>query len=74
MKKKKIIILINKEKTNIIITTLIKKIKDFLKIKCRFNLKIKIMKKVFINTKRDFLKINIFEIKDNIKLFLILKK
>ena len=32
------------------------------------------MKKVFINIKKDFLKINIFEIEDNVKLFLILRK
>ena len=67
MKKKKIITLINKEKINTMIITLIKKIKDFLKTKYKFNLKIKIIIKVFINIKRDLLKINTFIIINNIK-------
>ena len=74
IEKKKIVTLIDKKKINVIITTLIKRIKGFLKTKCKFNLKIKIMKKVFMNIKRDFLKVNIFEIEDNIKSFSILKK
>ena len=73
-KKKKIITLINKEEINIMITILSKRIKDFLKIKCKFNLKVKIVKKVFINIKRSFLKMSTFEIENNIKSFLILKK
>ena len=56
------------------IIILIKRIKSFLKIKCKFNLKIKTIKKRFINIKRDLLKISTFKIKDNIKSFLILKK
>ena len=39
IEKKKIITLINKEETNTMTITLIKKIKSFLKIKCKFNLK-----------------------------------
>ena len=41
IKKKKNITLINKNETNIIITILIKKIKEFLKRKCKFNSKTK---------------------------------
>ena len=74
IRKKIIIILINKKEINTMITILIKKIKGFLKIKCKFNLKIKTIEKIFINIKRIFLKINTFEIEDNIKLFLILRK
>ena len=74
MKKKEIIILINKKEKNMIITILIKKIKGFLKIKCKFHLKIKTIKKIFVKIKKNLLKISIFEIKNNIKLFLILKK
>ena len=74
IEKKKIITLINKKETNTITIALIKKIKDFLKIKCKLNLKKRIMKKIFINIKKGFLKINIFEIENNIRLFLILKK
>ena len=40
IRKKKIIILINKNEINTMITTLIKKIKEFLKTKCKFNIKI----------------------------------
>ena len=47
IEKEEIIILINKEKTNIMIITLIKKIKNFLKIKCKLNLKKEIIKKIF---------------------------
>ena len=39
MKKKKIIILIDKNELNIIMITLIKKIKEFLKTKCKFDSK-----------------------------------
>ena len=73
IKKKKIITLINK-KIIIIITTLIKKIKNFLKTKCKFNLKKGTIEKIFVNIKRNFLKINIFEIEDNVKLYLIINK
>ena len=74
IKKKEIIALINKEEINIITITLIKKIKGFLKIKCKFNLKKGIIEKVFINIKRDLLKISTFKIKDNVKSFLIMRK
>ena len=74
VRKKKIIILINKEETNIIIITLIKKIKSFLKIKCKLNTKKNIIEKVFIKTKKDILKTNIFEIKENAKSYLIINK
>ena len=56
------------------IITLIKKIKNFLKTKCKFNLKEKIIERIFINIKRGFLKTSIFEIKYNIKLYLIINK
>ena len=71
---KKMIILINKEEINIMIIILIKKIKDFLKTKCQFNLKEKIIEKMLIDAKRDFLKMSIFEIKDNVKSYLIMNK
>ena len=51
IKKKEMITFINKKKTNIIIITLIKKIKIFLKTKCKLNLKNKIMKKISIEIK-----------------------
>ena len=73
MRKKKIITLINKKEINTIIITLIKKIKDFLKIKCKFNLKKK-LKKIFINTKRSLFEMSIFEIKNNARLYLIINK
>ena len=46
IKRKKIIILINKNEINIIITTLVQKIKFFLKIKCKFNSKIEEINKI----------------------------
>ena len=54
IEKKKIITLINKEEINIIIITLIKKIKDFLKIKCKLNLKKKYNKKSVYKHKKKF--------------------
>ena len=74
VKKEKVIALINKKETNTITITLIKKIKDFLKIKCRFNIKKRIIEKVFIKIKKGILKISIFEIKDNVKSYLIISK
>ena len=74
IEKKEIITLINKEEINIITTTLIKKIKGFLKTKCKFNFESEIIEKILINTKRNLLKINIFEIKDNAKPYLIMNK
>ena len=62
------------KKTNTITTTLIKKIKNFLKIKCKFNTKKNIIEKVFMKIKKSILKTSTFEIKDNIKLFLIINK
>ena len=56
------------------IITLIKKIKNFLKIKRKFNSKIKEIEKIFINIRKNSLKINMFTIINNIKSFLILKK
>ena len=74
IKMKKVIALIDKNEINIITTTLIKKIKEFLKIKFKFNSKVKEILNIFIKTKRDFLKVNIFKIINNARLFLILKK
>ena len=51
IKKEKVITLINKNEINIIIITLIKKIKEFLKTKCNFNVKINEISKVFIKIK-----------------------
>ena len=51
IKKKKIIILRNKKEINIMIIILIKKIKDFLKIKCKFNIIKDIIKKIFVKIK-----------------------
>ena len=45
-KKKEIITLIDKDETNTMTTTLIKKIKKYLKNKCKFNSKIKIIIKI----------------------------
>ena len=74
IKKKEVIILIDKNKINTIITTLIKKIKEFLKIKCNLNVKINEISKIFIKIKRGKLEESIFKIIDNIKSFIILKK
>ena len=74
MRKKEIITLINKKEINTIIIILMKKIKGFLKIKCKFNLKEEIIERIFINTKFFFLKINIFEIEHNAKSYLIINK
>ena len=73
IKKKEIITLINKNEINIMTTTLIKKIKDFFETKCKSNLKNEIIEKISIDTKRDFLRVNIFEIEDNAKPYLIMK-
>ena len=56
IKKKKIIILINKNEINIIITILIRKIKKILKTKCNFNVKINEISKIFMKIKREKLK------------------
>ena len=74
IEKKEIIALINKKEINTMIITLIKKIKDFLKTKCKFNLKDEIIEKIFVDIKRDLLRINIFEIKNNAKSYLIINK
>ena len=74
IKKKKIIALIDKNKINIMITTLIKKIKEFLKTKCKFKLKIEEIIKIFIKIKREILRENTFKIINNARLFLIFKK
>ena len=74
IKKKKIITLINKNEINIIIITLIKKIKELLKTKCKFNVKINEISKIFIKIKREMLSESIFKIIDNLKLFLIFEK
>ena len=55
IKKKKIITLINREKTNTMTITLIKKIKDFLKTKCKLNLKKKNNEKnIYKHQKKSF--------------------
>ena len=73
--KKEIIILINKNKISVIITMLIKKINEgFLKIKCKFNSKIKIIIKIFIKIKKRILRKSIFRIINNTRLFLIFEK
>ena len=74
IEKKEMIALINKKEINTIIIILIKKIKNFLKTKCKFNLKENIIEKIFVNIKRNFLKINTFEIEDNVKSYLIMNK
>ena len=63
--KKKIIALIDKNEINIIMTTLIKKIKKKLKTKCRFNLKTEKITKIFMKIKKEFLKESIFKIINN---------
>ena len=52
IKKKKIITLIDKNEINTITITLIKKIKEFLKMKCKFNIKINEILKIFIKIKK----------------------
>ena len=74
IKKKKIIALINKNEINKITTTLIKRIKRFLKTKCNLNVKISEISKIFIKTKREKLKKSTFKIINNAKSFIILKK
>ena len=74
IKKKKLIILINKNEINTITTTLIKTIKKNLKMKYRFNSKIEEIAKIFIKTKKEFLRESISKIINNTRLFLILKK
>ena len=51
VEKKEIITLINKKEINIITITLIKKIKNFLKIKCKFNIEKNIIEKIFVKIK-----------------------
>ena len=74
IKKKEIITLIDKNEINTITTTLIKKIKEFLKIKCKLNVKINKISKIFMKIKREMLKESKFKIINNIKLFLIFEK
>ena len=74
IRKKKIIILINKNEINSITTTLIRKIKEFLKTKCKFNVKINEISKILIKIKINFLNESTFRIINNIKLFLIFEK
>ena len=74
IRKKKIIILINKNEINTMTTTLIKKIKEFLKTKCNFNVRINEISKIFMKTKREMLRENTFKIINNAKSFMILKK
>ena len=73
-KKKEIIALINKNEINMIIIILIKKIKEFLKTKCRFNFKINKISKVFIKIKREMLNESTFRIINNVRSFLIFEK
>ena len=75
IKMKKIIIIINKNEINIITTTtLIKKIKEFLKTKCKFNSKIKEITKILMKIKRRILRKSTFRIMNNARSFLIFKK
>ena len=74
IKKKKIIALINKNEINIMTTALIKRIKEFLKTKCKFNIKINEISKIFIKIKKEMLNESIFRIIDNARLFLILER
>ena len=71
---KKIITFIDKNEINTIITTLIKRIKEFFKIKYNSNSKTSEISKIFIEIKRKFLRINTFIIIDNVRLFIILKR
>ena len=74
IRREKIITLINKKEINKMITTLIKKIKGFFETKCKPNLKNETIEKMLVETKKNLLKINIFKIEDNVKLYLIMKK
>ena len=74
IRKEKIIALLNKNETNIIIITLIKKIKKFIETKCKLDLKKSEISKMLIKITRGLLKISIFTIINNIKPFRILKK
>ena len=74
IKKKKVIALINKNEINTIITILIKKIKGFLKIKCKLNFKINEILKIFMKIRKEMLNENIFKIINNARSFLIFEK
>ena len=74
IRKKKVITFINKNEINIITTTLIRKIKEFLKMKCKFNIKTNEILKFFMKIKKEILKKSIFKIIDNARSFLIFKK
>ena len=74
IKKKEIITLINKNEINTMTTTLIKKIKEFLKNKYKFNLKIREIKKLFMKIKKEILRKSIFKIINNARSFLIFEK
>ena len=74
IEKKEIIALIDKNKINIMIITLIRKIKEFLKTKCKFNVEINEILKIFMKTKREMLNESIFKIINNARSFLIFEK
>ena len=74
IEKEEIITLIDKNEINIITTTLIKRIKRFLKIKCKFDVKTNQILKILIKTKQKMLNENIFKIINNIRSFLIFEK
>ena len=74
IKKKEIITLIDKNEINIMITILIKRIKEFLKTKCNFNVKTNEILKIFIKIKREMLRKSTFKIINNIKSFMIFEK
>ena len=72
--KKEVITLINKNEINTITITFVKKIKEFFETKCKSNLKDEIIEKVLIEIKREFLRINIFEIENSARSYLIMRK
>ena len=74
IEKKEIITLINKNEINIMIIALIKRIKKNLKTKCKFNIKINEILKIFIKIKRKMLSENTFKIINNVRLFMIFEK
>ena len=65
---------IDKNEINTITTTLIKKIKEFLKTKCKFNVKTNEISKIFIKIKKEMLKKSTFKIINNAKPFMIFEK
>ena len=74
IEKKKIITLIDKNEINTMTITLIKKIKEFLKTKCKFNVKTNKISKIFMKIKKEMLSESTFKIVDNAKSFLIFEK